>query len=92
MDAREAAVERLLPHRGGMLWIDRVLHCDAGPGRSGRLFLLAHHLVVDGVTWRVPTGSSRHPAGAPARAVTCGPGWAASGADAPRRRSAEPAR
>lgn len=27
-DPRQAAVERLLPHRGGMLWIDRVLHCD----------------------------------------------------------------
>lgn len=29
MEAHEAAVERLVPHRGGMLWIDRVLHCDA---------------------------------------------------------------
>lgn len=29
MDAREAAVEQLVPHRGGMLWIDRVIHCDA---------------------------------------------------------------
>lgn len=28
MEAHEAAVERLLPHRGGMLWIERVLHCD----------------------------------------------------------------
>ncbi len=27
-DPRDAAVERMLPHRGGMLWIDRVLHCD----------------------------------------------------------------
>ena len=24
----DAAVERLVPHRGGMLWLDRVLHCD----------------------------------------------------------------
>ena len=29
MEAHDAAVERLVPHRGGMLWIDRVLHCDA---------------------------------------------------------------
>lgn len=29
MDARDASAERLIPHRGGMLWIDRVLHCDA---------------------------------------------------------------
>jgi predicted hotdog family 3-hydroxylacyl-ACP dehydratase len=27
-DPRQAAVERLLPHRGGMLWIDRVLVCE----------------------------------------------------------------
>ena len=27
-DPRHAAVERLLPHRGGMLWIDRVLRCE----------------------------------------------------------------
>ncbi|WP_349617067.1 amino acid adenylation domain-containing protein [Azotobacter salinestris] len=26
---------------------------DLGPGRSGRLLLVAHHLVVDGVSWRV---------------------------------------
>lgn len=27
-DPRQAAVERMLPHRGGMLWIDRVLRCE----------------------------------------------------------------
>ena len=29
MDARDAAVERLVPHRGAMSWLDRVIHCDA---------------------------------------------------------------
>ena len=29
MDAHDARAERLIPHRGGMLWIDRVIHCDA---------------------------------------------------------------
>jgi non-ribosomal peptide synthase protein (TIGR01720 family) len=27
--------------------------CDAGPDRPGRLLLVAHHLVVDGVSWRI---------------------------------------
>lgn len=27
-DPRQTAVERMLPHRGGMLWIDRVLRCE----------------------------------------------------------------
>ncbi|WP_158816196.1 condensation domain-containing protein, partial [Streptomyces bicolor] len=26
---------------------------DAGPDRVGRLVLVAHHLVVDGVSWRI---------------------------------------
>ncbi|KFN47110.1 hypothetical protein [Arenimonas metalli] len=29
MDPRELAMESLVPHRGGMLWLDRVLHLDA---------------------------------------------------------------
>ena len=29
MEAHDAMPERLVPHRGGMLWIDRVIHCDA---------------------------------------------------------------
>ena len=28
MQAHEALVERLVPHRGGMLWLERVLSCD----------------------------------------------------------------
>ncbi|WP_435819379.1 amino acid adenylation domain-containing protein [Micromonospora violae] len=44
----EAASE--LDPRSGVL---RVLHLDAGPGRSGRLALIVHHLAVDGVSWRI---------------------------------------
>ncbi|XVQ85649.1 non-ribosomal peptide synthase/polyketide synthase [Microbispora siamensis] len=46
---REAKSE-LDPRAGAML---RAVLFDAGPGRPGRLLLLAHHLVVDGVSWRV---------------------------------------
>ncbi|GGK23420.1 hypothetical protein GCM10010124_14870 [Pilimelia terevasa] len=35
---------------GGML---RAVWLDAGPGRPGRLLLAVHHLVVDGVSWRI---------------------------------------
>ncbi|WP_345649087.1 amino acid adenylation domain-containing protein [Streptomyces tremellae] len=45
---REA--ELLDPARGRML---RAVWFDAGPGEQGRLLLVAHHLVVDGVSWRV---------------------------------------
>ncbi|MEZ7154949.1 non-ribosomal peptide synthase/polyketide synthase [Streptomyces sp. MAD19A] len=41
---------RLAPRDGVMVqlvWFDR------GPKRSGRLALVAHHLVVDGVSWRI---------------------------------------
>ncbi|MER5718777.1 alpha/beta fold hydrolase, partial [Streptomyces sp. NPDC002132] len=46
----EAARDRLAPRDGVTLqavWIDR------GAGRPGRLVLMLHHLVVDGVSWRV---------------------------------------
>lgn len=29
-DPSAVAIERLVPHRGGMLWLDRVLYVDAG--------------------------------------------------------------
>ncbi|MGC4812301.1 amino acid adenylation domain-containing protein [Micromonospora sp. DT228] len=48
--AREDARRALVPANGQMF---RVVHADAGGERTGRLFLLAHHFVVDGVTWRV---------------------------------------
>jgi amino acid adenylation domain-containing protein/non-ribosomal peptide synthase protein (TIGR01720 family) len=46
----EAARHALAPADGGML---RVVWLDAGPERPGRLVILAHHLVVDGVSWRM---------------------------------------
>ncbi|WP_306338922.1 condensation domain-containing protein, partial [Streptomyces sp. KL118A] len=47
--AREAA-GRLDPAGGAMV---RAVWVDAGPDRPGQLVLVAHHLVVDGVSWRV---------------------------------------
>ena len=46
MDPRDAAVERLVPHRGGMLWIDRVVHYDAD-GVVAEATVHAHHLLAD---------------------------------------------
>ncbi|GIM89168.1 non-ribosomal peptide synthetase [Paractinoplanes toevensis] len=46
---REAAADRLDPAAGTMVqavWFDR-------GARPGRLLLVAHHLVVDGVSWRI---------------------------------------
>ncbi|CAM5624610.1 Amino acid adenylation domain-containing protein OS=Streptomyces alboniger OX=132473 GN=CP975_32025 PE=4 SV=1 [Streptomyces alboniger] len=53
--AREA-VERLDPAAGVMV---RAVWVDAGPGHDGRVVLAAHHLVVDGVSWRVLTPDLR---------------------------------
>ncbi|MEV0522549.1 amino acid adenylation domain-containing protein [Streptomyces sp. NPDC050439] len=49
-EAAQEATERLDPSAGVML---QVAWVDAGPGRVGRLVLVVHHLVVDGVSWRV---------------------------------------
>ncbi len=46
MDARDATAERLVPHRGGMLWIDRVLHCDEH-GVLAEATVHPHHLLAD---------------------------------------------
>jgi amino acid adenylation domain-containing protein/non-ribosomal peptide synthase protein (TIGR01720 family) len=48
--ARADAVAQLDPAGGAML---RVVWFDAGPDRPGRLLLVAHHLVVDGVSLRL---------------------------------------
>ncbi|MEV0124376.1 amino acid adenylation domain-containing protein [Streptomyces sp. NPDC050703] len=48
--AARAAVERLDPASGVLA---RAVWVDAGPGRTGRVVLVVHHLVVDGVSWRV---------------------------------------
>ncbi|WP_349345279.1 amino acid adenylation domain-containing protein [Streptomyces rapamycinicus] len=45
-----AGQARLDPHSGTVL---QVVWLDAGERRPGRLLLLAHHLVMDGVSWRV---------------------------------------
>ncbi|NUT27832.1 MAG: non-ribosomal peptide synthetase, partial [Streptomyces sp.] len=44
------AVSRLDPATGTML---QAVWVDAGPERGGRVVLAAHHLAVDGVSWRV---------------------------------------
>ncbi|QLE70294.1 amino acid adenylation domain-containing protein [Streptomyces rectiverticillatus] len=46
----EAAAGRLAPESGVMV---QLVWCDAGPDRPGRLLVMVHHLVVDGVSWRI---------------------------------------
>ncbi|MEV0911041.1 amino acid adenylation domain-containing protein [Streptomyces hokutonensis] len=46
----EAARGRLDPQAGVML---QAVLFDGGPGQEARLLLLAHHTVVDGVSWRI---------------------------------------
>ena len=50
VDAARPAVGRLDPAAGVML---QVVWVDAGPERVGRIVLAAHHLAIDGVSWRV---------------------------------------
>ncbi|MBV9059419.1 MAG: amino acid adenylation domain-containing protein, partial [Pseudonocardiales bacterium] len=45
-----AAAARLAPELG---IITQLVWCDAGPHQPGRLLILIHHLVVDGVSWRI---------------------------------------
>ncbi|MFD3938565.1 amino acid adenylation domain-containing protein [Streptomyces sp. NPDC058611] len=49
----DAAAGRLDPDTGAML---QAVWFDAGAGVPGRLLLVVHHLVVDGVSWRVLLG------------------------------------
>ncbi|MFJ8139473.1 non-ribosomal peptide synthase/polyketide synthase [Streptomyces sp. NPDC096013] len=73
MDAARQAVGRLDPAAGVMV---QVVWVDAGPERVGRVVLAAHHLAVDGVSWRVlvpdlqaaceAAGAGRRPELAPA--------------------------
>ncbi|MFF2810183.1 amino acid adenylation domain-containing protein [Streptomyces sp. NPDC058000] len=46
----ERARARLRPREGAMV---QVVWFDAGPAAPGRLLLTLHHLVVDGVSWRI---------------------------------------
>ncbi|MFH8606826.1 amino acid adenylation domain-containing protein [Streptomyces sp. NPDC018029] len=48
--AAQEAAGRLDPVSGVMV---RAVWVDAGPERLGQLIVVAHHLVVDGVSWRV---------------------------------------
>ncbi|MGH3770928.1 MAG: condensation domain-containing protein, partial [Pseudonocardiaceae bacterium] len=45
-----AAAGRLDPESGVMV---HLVWFDAGPDQPGRLLVMAHHLVVDGVSWRI---------------------------------------
>ncbi|MBR7671821.1 amino acid adenylation domain-containing protein [Streptomyces daliensis] len=49
-DAAHEAVERLDPTAGVLT---QVVWLDAGPGRTGRVAVVVHHLAVDGVSWRI---------------------------------------
>src|SRR5690606_20294479 len=52
-DAAESARSRLSPSDGVMT---RYVWCDRGAEEQGLLLLVAHHLVVDGVSWRILLG------------------------------------
>ncbi|OLT23337.1 hypothetical protein BJF78_32450 [Pseudonocardia sp. CNS-139] len=51
-DALDVCAGELDPAAGRML---RAVWCDAGEGHAGRLLLVAHHLVVDAVSWQIVT-------------------------------------
>ncbi|WP_405825875.1 amino acid adenylation domain-containing protein [Streptomyces sp. NBC_00838] len=51
-ESAAAARERLDPGTGAVL---RCVWLDRGPREQGALVLIAHHLVVDGVSWRILT-------------------------------------
>ena len=52
-EAAERAAAELDPEAGRMV---RAVWFDAGPDTRGRLLIVAHHLVVDGVSWRILIG------------------------------------
>ncbi|MEU1150727.1 amino acid adenylation domain-containing protein [Streptomyces sp. NPDC005863] len=85
IDAHVAAARAAMnPRTGPML---RAVWVDAGPGRPGRLVLIAHHLVVDGVSWRILLDDLEHAhaGNAPARHGESFLGWARTLRDADRR-------
>ncbi|MEU3626772.1 non-ribosomal peptide synthetase [Amycolatopsis coloradensis] len=59
--AERDAIGRLAPAAGVMI---QAVWVDAGPGEVGRLVVVAHHLVVDGVSWRVLLSDLRQAADA----------------------------
>ncbi|GAA1310023.1 amino acid adenylation domain-containing protein [Saccharothrix xinjiangensis] len=90
VDAHVAdARARLDPRTGPVL---RAVWVDAGPTRLGRLALVAHHLVVDAVSWRILLDdlAHAHATGGPlARHGQSFLGWARSLRAAAPRREAE---
>ncbi len=74
----------LAPATGPLL---RALWVDAGPSTPGRLVLLAHHLLVDGVSWRILLDDLRHAyeGASPARHGLSFLAWARSLREADRR-------
>ncbi|WP_030682946.1 non-ribosomal peptide synthetase [Streptomyces sp. NRRL B-1347] len=85
VDAHVAAAREAMDPRTGPLL--RAVWVDAGPERPGRLVLIAHHLVVDGVSWRVLLDDVQHAysGGALARHGQSFVGWARTLRDADRR-------
>ncbi|MDO3686678.1 non-ribosomal peptide synthetase [Micromonospora sp. C28ISP2-4] len=69
----EAARLRLDPAAGRML---HVVWCEGAAGQPGHLLILAHHLVVDGVSWRILlpdlTAALAAPPGSPPRLTPAG--------------------
>ena len=50
IESAAAAEEASLNLQTGPLW--RVVYFDLGPAEPGRLLFVAHHLAVDGISWR----------------------------------------
>ncbi|MFJ6394067.1 condensation domain-containing protein, partial [Streptomyces sp. NPDC091972] len=69
--AAHTAAGRLDPAAGVML---RIVWLDAGPQHMGRLVLVAHHLVVDGVSWRILLSDLRTACEAAAQGRAAEPG------------------
>jgi amino acid adenylation domain-containing protein/non-ribosomal peptide synthase protein (TIGR01720 family) len=76
-DALFAEMDHLSPEDGVM---QRFVWLDPGPGVAGRLLIVAHHLVVDAVSWRIlvadiATAGSQVSAGAPVELPGTGTSW-----------------
>ncbi|THA71401.1 amino acid adenylation domain-containing protein [Streptomyces sp. A0958] len=84
-DAAIDAARRAMDPRTGPLL--RAVWVDAGPSRPGRLVLVAHHLAVDGVSWRILLDDLEHAHGGGelTRHGQSFLGWARTLRDADRR-------
>uniref|UniRef100_UPI0006E42054 non-ribosomal peptide synthetase n=1 Tax=Streptomyces atriruber TaxID=545121 RepID=UPI0006E42054 len=85
IDSLVAGIRDAMDPRTGPLL--RAVWVDAGPERPGRLVLIAHHLVVDGVSWRILLDdvAHAHSGGELARHGLSFLGWAQSLREADRR-------